>query len=311
MRKTLVKVFILILFILMINLFIANDTFAASEASLSVSPSLVNVGESFTVTVNIPQEAVGYSFSNMVVTYSNGETDSTGRKGYTDINNLGWCGNFSTSFTAKAAGSVSIEVRGLTLGDKDQNQLNSQSELRDDSLTVVSEAAPADNNVDTTPEPTPEPPVVLSFTDVNEIMYTDRRVNVRSNYGTDSSIIQTLAIGTEVTRTGISDGTKDGYNWSRISYGGTTGYLITSALTDEAPIQDEEPIPEEPAPEETPEENTETTTELSEEDKAKIEEIAKKFGTIPQVGVNIMPFMFLGSCVSCIVLMIYVRRRLQ
>ena len=306
MRKTLVKVLIIIIAILMLNLFVSNKVFA-SEASLSVSPSQVSVGESFTVTVNIPEEAVGYSFSNMIVTYSNGDTATTGRKGYTDVNNLGWCGNFSTSFTASVAGSVSIEVRGLTLGDKEQNQINSQSELRDDSLTVVGGGSSSDNNDE--PDPSPEPTVTLNFSDTNETMYTTRRVNVRQSYGTDGQLIQTLKEGTEVTRTGVSDGTKDGYEWSRISYDGITGYMISSALTNEAPNVEEKP--EENKPEEDKkEENKEDANGLSEADKTKIEEIKKKLGAIPNVGVNIMPFMFLGSCVSCIVMIVYIKRKI-
>ena len=306
MRKTLVKVLIIIIAILMLNLFVSNKVFA-SEASLSVSPSQVSVGESFTVTVNIPEEAVGYSFSNMIVTYSNGDTATTGRKGYTDVNNLGWCGNFSTSFTASVAGSVSIEVRGLTLGDKEQNQINSQSELRDDSLTVVGGGSSSDNNDE--PDPSPEPTVTLNFSDTNETMYTTRRVNVRQSYGTDGQLIQTLKEGTEVTRTGVSDGTKDGYEWSRISYDGITGYMISSALTNEAPNVEEKP--EENKPEEDKkEENKEDANGLSEADKTKIEEIKKKLGAIPNVGVNIMPFMFLGSCVSCVVMIVYIKRKI-
>lgn len=308
MKKTLVKVLIIVIAMLMLNLFVSNKVFA-SEASISVSPSQVSVGESFTVTINVPQDAVGYSFSNMIVTYSNGETATTGRKGYTDVNNLGWCGNFSTSFTASVAGSVSIEVKGLTLGDKDQNQINSQSELRDDSLTVLGEAA-APTSDDSGNEPVQEPaPVVLEFSDTNEILYTTRRVNVRQNYGTDGAIIQTLAAGTEITRTGVSDGTKDGYEWSRISYNGITGYMITSALTDEAPTKEEQP--EEKKEEEKPEEeNKDENKELSAEDKAKVEAISKKLGSIPNVGVNIMPFMFLGSCVSCGLMIIHIKREL-
>jgi len=307
MRKTIVKVLILLIMMLALNLFLQNKVFA-SEASITVSPSQVNVGESFTVTVVIPEEAVGYSFSNMIVTYSNGDTASTGRKGYTDVNNLGWCGNFSTSFTALAAGPVNIAVKGLTLGDKDQNQINSQSELEDNSLTVVggsSNDASGDE-----PSQDPEPVVTtLNFTDTSETMYTTRRVNVRQNYGTDGSIIQTLAEGTEVTRTGISDGTKDGYEWSRISYNGITGYMITSALTDEAPVKDEN-FEENKPEEDKKDDNKEDENGLSEEDKAKVEAISKKLGAIPNVGVNIMPFIFLGSCVSCIVLMIYVKKEL-
>lgn len=298
MRKTnIIKILEIFIFLFVFSLIFSGKTQAVNA---SVYANNCNVGEKFNITVDIG-EAFAYE-CDIVVEYSDGSEvvqHCAGVKGL-EIEQKGYDG--------KVPGYAYITVKNLKLYDNNEpaNLLDSPTSLR--TQIMIIDSTPADNNTDTPVDTTPEPPVVLSFTDVNEIMYTDRRVNVRSNYGTDSSIIQTLASGTEVIRTGISDGTKDGYSWSRISYGGTTGYLITSALTDEAPIQDEEPIPEEPAPEETPEENTETPLELSEEDKAKIEEIAKKFGTIPQVGVNIMPFMFLGSCVSCIILMIIIKK---
>ena len=150
-------------------------------------------------------------------------------------------------------------------------------------------------------------------------MYTNRRVNVRQNYGTDSGIIQTLANGTEVTRTGVGDKNKDGYSWSRISYNGVTGYVITAALTYDSPVPEESPEediqdlenPENPEDSEKPENvnnDNENQEDIAKNNEEKIKAIAEECGTIPQVGINIIPFLFFGICVSCIIIMIEVKR---
>lgn len=137
-------------------------------------------------------------------------------------------------------------------------------------------------------------------------MYTSRRVNIRQGYGTSSNIIQTLAVGTEVTRTGISKGTADGYSWSRVNYNGVTGYLITGALTYEKPAQ-EEPESEPPVEEQPPEENNQD--ELNQENQTELEALKNELGTIPEVGINIMPFMFFGSIISCLFMIIEIKRK--
>ena len=150
---------------------------------------------------------------------------------------------------------------------------------------------------------TPAPVVNLEFSDTNEKMYTTRRVNIRQGYGTNSNIIQTLAEGTEVTRTGVSKGNVDGYSWSRVSYNGVTGYIITGGLTYDAPSQEEpeEEQPEEPTNEENPEENNEQNNENEVPDDV-LTKLSEELGTIPEVGLNIMPFLFLGCTVSCLTL---------
>jgi uncharacterized protein YgiM (DUF1202 family) len=140
-------------------------------------------------------------------------------------------------------------------------------------------------------------------------MYTTQKVNMRQNYGTSSSIIQTLQVGTAVTRLGVSKGNCDGYAWSRISYNGITGYVITGSLTYTEPTS----VEEEPTEENTNNDEQEPVDEVTEENTDENEsdalsKISEELGAIPEVGVNIMPCMFLGCIVSCIVMMIYVKK---
>ena len=307
MKTKIVKILILMLFVLLLNMCVSNNVFA-SEASISASNC--NVGENFTVTVNIPEDAVAYQF-DLKVTYSDGSTYTTSPRGFghnEDFTEQHWAGNYTTSISGKVAGNATVVINNIILAGINGNQLNSLT-TQSTAITISDPNPQPVNDTPSTEEPAPAPaPVVtnLEFTAKNETMYTSRRVNIRQNYGTSSSIIQTLAVGTELTRTGVSQGTADGYSWSRVNYNGVTGYVITSALVYEKPIEPEPEPQEEPTeepqnePQEEPEQNPDELAELSE-----------NLGTIPEVGVNIMPFIFLGSVVSCITMMVEVKRKIS
>ena len=297
MKKTnVVKILMTTAFFVILSLTCSNKV-QASEAS--VSANNCNVGENFTVTVSIPQDVSGYDIGGVTVTYSDGSTQTAKREVKVNMD-LSWPGNYTASFPGKVAGNANISVNGIILSNANYEVVNSVKTLETTVTITDPNPAPVADNT-----PAPAPAVTLNFSSTNETMYTNRRVNVRQNYGTDSGIIQTLEVGTEVLRTGVSDGNKDGYSWSRISYNGVTGYLITGALTYDAPTAVDNP---EAPVEELPDDQE--VRELSEDDEAKIAELSEKFGTIPEVGINIMPYFFIGSCVSCITLIIYIRKEI-
>ena len=137
-------------------------------------------------------------------------------------------------------------------------------------------------------------------------MYTNKRVNMRQNYGTSSIIIQTLPEGVEVTRTGVSSGTANGYSWSRVSYNGVTGYVITGALTTTAPVKPEEPETPIEDPNENPEEEN-PEEEPTNENEEELKKLQEELGAIPEVGINIMPYLFMGCVFSCSVMVYEVK----
>ena len=337
MKINVLKMIVIIMIFIVFSLIFSNKVFA-SEAS--VSANNCNVGENFTVTINIPQDASGYDIGGITVAYSDGSTQSAKRVVKANMD-LSWPGNYTVTFPGKVAGNATISVNGVMLVNSSQAVINSNSTLQT-SITIsdptpppstsnnpsttttpdeTTPSTPSTPNTSTTPNTTPKPSdsVTVQFSSTNEKMYTNRRVNVRQNCGTENGIIQTLAVGTEVTRTGVGDKNKNGYSWSRISYNGITGYVITASLTYDAPVTEEVP-PEETEEPDTTEDNQDKqedddqTQELPDEniddDKSKIEAISEEFGTIPQVGISIIPFLFLGSCVSCIVIMIEVKRKM-
>ena len=314
-KTNVVKILGILLIVLILNLIFTNTAQASVEADVSANGC--NVGEDIKVTIDF-KEAFAFEY-DVSITFSDGTTNTkhgAGTAGFPD--------GKTKVFNAVSPGNASISINNLVLYDNatPPNVLNTITSLHTTVTITDPTPPPAENPPESSTDNTPTettttpvettPPVTINFKDTNETMYTVRRVNVRQNYGTDSNIIQTLATGTKVTRTGIGDGTKDGYAWSRISYNGITGYMITSALTNEEPKPVEEtPPPEEENPEEKPEDKqdeAQSTEQPTETDEAKIAALAEKFGTIPEVGINIMPFFFLGSCVACTALMLYIKK---
>ena len=325
MKKKMNKIVLMVLILLLctMNFYISE----AAEASLSATNC--TEGEKISVTITMPSDAVGYSGTSITITYSDGTTNSIGRfsKLNYDFNTNTYSpvGNYSTSFDAKVAGNAIIKVEGLVLTNSSQGQINTNTSL---STTVNIAAKPAPEPNPTTPpaentgsgntgntgnsggttkpEP-PKTPKVLTFTDVNEKVYTTKRVNLRQNYGTTGGLIKTLAVGEELTRTGKSTSADEsGYYWSRVNYNGTTGYVITSSLTTEKPVVEE---PEEPKNEV---ENTvvnEVTNDIANEiDGNELTKITEEIGVIPEVGNNIMINFLFGSIVVSVIMMIIVKK---
>lgn len=236
----------------------------AADPTISVSNN-VKKGESYTVTVNIPSNAVGYQ-GRIKVVYSDGTSDTTSllaKFGFED-SALVHPGNMVATFTAKAAGTATVSVIECEILDADKKALKNPSQI---TFTIASNEPekPTTPSTPSTPETpstpstpsTPEKPSTggntgnsgnndntgnsgstttkdPKFTDVNETVYTTERCNIRSSYSTESTILNTVEKGTKLTRTAIGDN-----GWSRISYEGKTAYVSSQYLTKTAPEEEE------------------------------------------------------------------------
>ena len=334
MKKKMNKIILIVLILLLftMNFYITN----AAEASLSATNC--TEGEKIAITITMPSDAVGYSGTSITITYSDGTTNSIGRFSKLNYdfntNTYSSVGNYSTSFDAKVAGNAIIKVEGLVLTNSTQAQINSNTSLST-TVNIAAKPAPAPNpepstpsngnegtgntgntgntdNGTSTPKPeTPKTPKVLTFTDVNEKVYTTKRVNLRQNYGTTGGLIKTLAVGEELTRTGKSTSADEsGYYWSRVTYNGTTGYVITSSLTTEKPVE---------KPKEEPEEETKNEVEntvvnevvnntVNEIDGNELTKITEEIGVIPEVGNNIMVNFLFASIIVSIIMIVIVKK---
>ena len=98
----------------------------AADATIAVSSSNIKKGDSFTVTVNIPSNAVGYQGRIKVYYKNGGTTDYSGqliKLTGMDGGDFSHPGNMSATFTAKTTGEVTISVDGCVISDKDYNAL--------------------------------------------------------------------------------------------------------------------------------------------------------------------------------------------
>lgn len=229
MKKKILQISIMILISLLLGLILINNVYAA-DATISVSND-VKKGSSYTVTVNIPSNAIGYA-GVIKVTYSDGQTDSSGQ--LTKLTGMDGAyshpGNMSATFTAKASGTATVTLEKLEISDAYGNSISSETTksftVSEQAQTPTSEPQPATNT--TTTNTVNNNTTVAKFTDVNETVYTTERCNIRENYSTSSNKVGTVEKGTELKRTGVGDN-----GWSKVEYNGKTCYISSTYITKE------------------------------------------------------------------------------
>lgn len=242
MKKKILSQILLIFLIMIIGIFSSIRTVnAASKASLSAS-SNVKVGGKFTVTLNLPSEACDAN-CDITVKYSDGTTASdkiTYVKGFEGYDSK------SVSFSAKVVGDTTVTATNIYLNDSNGKVLEDggstsitlkiEEEKKPDPPTPSNPNDNNNNNNDNNNNNNSntnntQKPEEVKFTDVNESVFTNDRVNLRKSYSTSSAKITTLDKNTKLTRTGVSSN-----GWSRVTYNGQTGYIYSQYLTkDETP----------------------------------------------------------------------------
>ena len=106
----------------------------------------------------------------------------------------------------------------------------------------------------------PETPT-YTYTDLSKTMYAKSSVNVRSLPSTDGEKLGGLSKGQEVSVSGQCNET----GWYRINYNGGTGYVSSSYLVDEKPVEETPTQPSEPSTPSTPGECPVTMYQLFDE----------------------------------------------
>lgn len=217
MKKKILHINIVLFVLLIISIFMTNTVNADSIAGINC-PSSLNLNQNFTVSLILPSNAYAAE-ATVTVKFSNGVTDSAKLvyvQGMSDFPN-------SVSFTAKSAGAGTVTISNVIISDSNSNALENGGS-KSQGFNVV------DGNTPTTPT-TPAAP---KFTDVNEIVYTTDRCNIRESYSTDSKKITTVDKDTDLKRTGVGDN-----GWSRIEYNGKTCYISSQYVTKEKPADPE------------------------------------------------------------------------
>lgn len=258
----------LVLIIIGVYLTLITNVYAA-DSTITVS-SNIKKGDKYTVTVNIPSEAVAYQ-GVIKVTYSDNTTDSSGvlaKYGWDDSkSDFSHPGNMTATFTAKVEGKATISVEDCQISDENSNNLNSPKSItfniKSDEPTTPTKPTNTTSSNGTTSttggnssgsgnsesnnagnsnsgSSTTENNNVEStqttpkFTDVNETVYITSRCNVRKSYTTSSEKITTLDEGTKLIRKSIGDN-----GWSKVEYNGQTAYISSQYLTTTAPEEKE------------------------------------------------------------------------
>ena len=210
----------------------------AGEASIS-APSSVNVGDSFTVTVGIPSDAVAYN-GEISVKFSDGTVQNSGVLAVVTgiTGDFAHPGNMSYNFSAKSEGTATITVSNLTITDRNGTKVNSQKTLSGSVSVVKKQETPATPAAPSTPStpaqpstPTSSTPASTtsnepSWTNTGDTVAATETVNVRSGWGTSYSSLGKLAKGSTVTRNA-----KGSNGWDKVSFKGQTGYILSKYLT--------------------------------------------------------------------------------
>ena len=147
---------------------------------------------------------------------------------------------FSGTYTPTTVGTYTFTL----VGDiTDFNQTNTPVN-QTVTVTVKPEETKPSRPTQQTQTTTPAQPAEPTFTNTNKTMYTTGNINLRSTWSTGSAATSVPA-GTEVTVTGISSQSVNGYVWYRVTYNGQTKYVASSLLTANKPEENEKDKEEE------------------------------------------------------------------
>jgi uncharacterized protein YgiM (DUF1202 family) len=239
MVKSFEKIFIIILVVSLAFGMIGFNYSYATEATISVSSAKVN--QEFTVTVNIPSEAIGYE-GKIEVTFSDNTTQSSGKLvNITGISgDFAHPGNMTAKFTASSSGTAKIKVTDLHITTKEGTQVNSNTTLEQTiNVEAVTQTTEQTTTNSTTTSTTPSTPTTTpsttttdgaTYTSTGDTVYTLERLNVRKSASASADKLGTLSKGDSTKRIAVGSN-----GWDKIEYNGTTGYVVSKYLTTQKP----------------------------------------------------------------------------
>lgn len=226
MKKLRKHVLFILSFIAM--LIIANKSYAAST-SLNVSSNSVTTNTNVTITVGVKSTEAWVL--NLASSGGNlgGTTSDSGTPGKEVTQTV-----MTATFSAPTEGTYTITLKGQVTGSDlvrhDINQLATIKVTKPVQQQPTPQAKPTPNTQQK-PSPVSSAKPALTFSNVNETVYTTTKVVFRSDYSIHSSPLGQIDKGESVTRIGVSNAKCDGYYWSKVSYNGKTGYIASSLLT--------------------------------------------------------------------------------
>lgn len=204
MRKSIEKIFIVIVIVSLAFGIIGLNYSYAGEATISVGAA--KPGQDFNITINMPGDAVAYEF-NLEVTFADNSKQSTKEA---DVStSLGSIGNKTLTFKAPVAGNAKVRVTNLIISDKSDNKINSQSTLEQGFSVTADEPG---------------------YTKTGDTVYALEKLNVRKSASTSGEKLGALKKDDKTVR--ISVGAN---GWDKINFNGGTGYVMSKYLTTKSP----------------------------------------------------------------------------
>lgn len=235
MKKRNFKILMGVIFIfLIINIFPVLSKAASFKPT--ISSTSVNVGDTITIALKADNAAGMYkvSASNSNVTLISG-------------NEIEFLENTTTTLKYKAnkPGTVTITASATDMSDLNDSSKKvtggqtftitiKEKETNNGSSSGSSSngntGSSSGNNNTKTP----------TFKSVNQKVYTtgDPTTNLRASWSTNSQATS-VPKGTELTLTGTSTETIEGYTWYRVTYQGATKYIASSLITYTKPKEDD------------------------------------------------------------------------
>ena len=222
MKKTNLKILIVgMLLSLFLNIFAIQSKAANASFTSAISATSVYVGDTISITVKATNAAGMYNISR---TNSNISVTSGNESEFLD--------NTSNTIKYKAtkAGTVSITVSAsdmTNLDDSSQKVSGSKTYTVTIKEKTTGGSGSSGNNGSSSNNTNTKTP---TFKSVSQKIYTKSDCNLRSSW-TTSSTATAVKKGTELTLTGTSTETIDGYTWYRVTYQGSTKYIASSLIT--------------------------------------------------------------------------------
>lgn len=203
---------IVFLIVLSVNSFAAKGSFSLSKTSVSLSE-----GGKTTISIKATNCEGRFSVSSSNTNVVKVNTSST------------WItGSSSITLTAVKAGTAKITIVAEDVADTSENVVSGTKTI---SVTVKAKSSNTTNGSGTnssSKKPT--------FTSTNKKVYAKGDINLRASWSTSSSATP-VSKGTEMTLTGASSKSVNGYVWYRVSYKGSTKYVASSLVTTTKPSE--------------------------------------------------------------------------
>lgn len=233
MKKSKLKILIggLLLF-LFLNIYTVQSEAANASFTSSISATSVYVGDTISVTVKATNAAGMYNVSR---TNSNISVTSGNESEFLE--------NTSSTIKYKAtkAGTVNITVSASDMTDLDDSS-KKVTGSKTYTVTIKEKSnnsnSSGNSNSSSSSGNTTTKPNTPTFKSTNQKIYTTNDCNLRSSWTTSSSATS-VKKGTELTLTGTSTETIDGYTWYRVTYQGATKYIASSLITYTKPKEDD------------------------------------------------------------------------